>query len=197
MNQFSYRPGAWRVVVETGGMIAVPQDTDTERVALLHRMLRDGAPELTDVIDALAGGSIADLGSFAVALTSAGSVRFAVRGPVQARIVADDDEQIVSGAQVSTWSERFVADARGFEITVDDEGPGIPPHAIERIFERFYTDRPDHGFGQNSGLGLSISRQIVEAHRGTIRAAKRPPGPKGQPARGARFIVRLPSLKAA
>ncbi|MFS2280698.1 FHA domain-containing protein [Microbacterium sp. OR21] len=120
MNQFSYRPGAWRVVVETGGMIAVPQDTDAERVALLHRMLRDGAPELTDVIDALAGGSIAALGSFAVALTSAGSVRFAVRGPVQARIVADDDEQIVSGAQVSTWSERFVADARGFEITVDD-----------------------------------------------------------------------------
>lgn len=120
MNQFSYRPGAWRIVVETGGMIAVPQDTDAERVALLHRMLRDGAPELTDVIDALAGGSIAALGSFAVALTSADSVRFAVRGPVQARIVADDDEQIVSGAQVSTWSERFVADARGFEITVDD-----------------------------------------------------------------------------
>ncbi len=86
---------------------------------------------------------------------------------------------------------------REVEITVDDEGPGIPPHAIERIFERFYTDRPDHGFGQNSGLGLSISRQIVEAHRGTIRAAKRPPGPKGQPARGARFIVRLPALKAA
>ena len=120
MNQFSYRPGAWRIVVETGGMIAVPQDTDAERVALLHRMLRDGAPELTDVIDALAGGSIAALGSFAVALTSSDSIRFAVRGPVQARIAADDGDQIVSGAQVSTWSERFVADARGFEITVDD-----------------------------------------------------------------------------
>jgi two-component system sensor histidine kinase ChvG len=46
-------------------------------------------------------------------------------------------------------------------ITVDDDGPGIPPHALERIFERFYTDRPSQGFGQNSGLGLSISRQIV------------------------------------
>src|SRR6202042_3191153 len=39
-------------------------------------------------------------------------------------------------------------------ITVDDDGPGIPPHALERIFERFYTDRPNQGFGQNSGLGL-------------------------------------------
>src|SRR6478736_5038699 len=55
-------------------------------------------------------------------------------------------------------------------ITVDDDGPGIPPHALERIFERFYTDRPSQGFGQNSGLGLSISRQIVEAHGGRIWA---------------------------
>jgi len=59
-------------------------------------------------------------------------------------------------------------------ITVEDDGPGIPPHALERIFERFYTDRPDQGFGQNSGLGLSISRQIVEAHRGRIWAENRP-----------------------
>ena len=59
-------------------------------------------------------------------------------------------------------------------ITVDDDGPGIPPHALERIFERFYTDRPNQGFGQNSGLGLSISRQIVEAHGGRIWACNRP-----------------------
>src|SRR5271167_1886190 len=58
-------------------------------------------------------------------------------------------------------------------VTVDDDGPGIPPHALERIFERFYTDRPNQGFGQNSGLGLSISRQIVEAHGGRIWAANR------------------------
>jgi two-component system sensor histidine kinase ChvG len=80
------------------------------------------------------------------------------------------------------------------EVTVEDDGPGIPPHALERIFERFYTDRPDHGFGQNSGLGLSICRQIVEAHRGTIRAAnRRTEGPR----RGARFTVRLPAAHAA
>ena len=82
------------------------------------------------------------------------------------------------------------------EVTCEDEGPGIPEHALERIFERFYTDRPEQGFGQNSGLGLSISRQIVQAHRGTIQAENRP-GPAnedGEPTvRGARFTVRLPA----
>ena len=73
----------------------------------------------------------------------------------------------------------------GYEVIVDDDGPGIPGHALERVFERFYTDRPDQGFGQNSGLGLSISRQIVEAHGGTITAANREGG-------GARFCVWLP-----
>ena len=73
--------------------------------------------------------------------------------------------------------------------------PASSPHALDRIFERFYTDRPEQGFGQNSGLGLSISRQIIEAHRGTIRAENRlgPPDETGEPTRlGARFIVRLP-----
>jgi two-component system sensor histidine kinase ChvG len=78
------------------------------------------------------------------------------------------------------------------EILVDDEGPGIRPEALDKIFERFYTDRPEQGFGQNSGLGLSISKQIVEAHGGTIRVENRM---GGQPSRvlGARFIVRLPA----
>jgi two-component system, OmpR family, sensor histidine kinase ChvG len=82
------------------------------------------------------------------------------------------------------------------EITVDDDGPGVAPEAMERIFERFYTDRPHQGFGQNSGLGLSISRQIVEAHGGRIRAENRmgvsdQDGPR---VLGARFVVRLPAM---
>lgn len=78
------------------------------------------------------------------------------------------------------------------EITVDDDGPGIPDHAMQRIFERFYTDRPeDQGFGQNSGLGLSISRQIIEAHGGSIHAENRTDG--GDAVLGARFVVRLPA----
>ena len=82
----------------------------------------------------------------------------------------------------------------GVEIIVDDDGPGIPADAFERIFERFYTDRPDQGYGQNSGLGLSISRQIVEAHRGAIHALNRT-GPADGEVTGARFIVWLPVIK--
>ena len=59
------------------------------------------------------------------------------------------------------------------EILVDDDGPGIRPEALDKIFERFYTDRPEQGFGQNSGLGLSISKQIIEAHGGMIRVENR------------------------
>jgi two-component system sensor histidine kinase ChvG len=92
-------------------------------------------------------------------------------------------------------------------VTVDDDGPGIPPHALERVFERFYTDRPAQGFGQNSGLGLSISRQIIQAHRGRIWAVNRPDAvaapataagdEDGGPTRhgaGARFVIALPAI---
>ncbi|MEA2839910.1 MAG: two-component system, OmpR family, sensor histidine kinase ChvG [Methylobacteriaceae bacterium] len=84
----------------------------------------------------------------------------------------------------------------GYEIIIDDDGPGIPAHAFERVFERFYTDRPNHGFGQNSGLGLSISRQIIEAHGGRVQAMNRTgpatdDHPEGE-THGARFVVWLP-----
>jgi two-component system sensor histidine kinase ChvG len=76
-------------------------------------------------------------------------------------------------------------------VTIDDQGPGIPEENLETIFRRFYTSRPvSHGFGKNSGLGLSISRQIVEEHRGHIRAAnlRRADGTVS----GARFTIELP-----
>ncbi|MGA2568262.1 MAG: sensor histidine kinase [Pseudolabrys sp.] len=82
------------------------------------------------------------------------------------------------------------------EIVVDDDGPGIRPEALDKIFERFYTDRPTQSFGQNSGLGLSISKQIVEAHGGSIRVENRTSvAAAGQQPRvlGARFVVRLPA----
>jgi two-component system, OmpR family, sensor histidine kinase ChvG len=82
------------------------------------------------------------------------------------------------------------------EIIVDDDGPGIRPDALEKIFERFYTDRPHQGFGQNSGLGLSISKQIVEAHHGQMWAENRVcTGPADAlKVLGARFVVRLPVM---
>ncbi len=77
------------------------------------------------------------------------------------------------------------------EISVDDEGPGIPDGKLEHIFERFYSERPQgERFGQHSGLGLSISRQVVEALKGRISAENR----RDETGRvvGARFVVRLP-----
>ncbi len=91
-------------------------------------------------------------------------------------------------------------EGREIVVTVDDDGPGIRPDVAERIFERFYTDRPEgEEFGNNSGLGLSISRQIVEAHRGTILADNRVEEDEDGVERilGARFTVRLPALRGA
>lgn len=76
-------------------------------------------------------------------------------------------------------------------LTVEDEGPGVPPDKLEAIFERFYSDRPQGAkFGNNSGLGLSIVRQIVETHRGRVWAENR------AQAKGARFVVDLPAAQA-
>jgi len=83
------------------------------------------------------------------------------------------------------------------EISVDDDGPGVRPDVLDKIFERFYTDRPHQGFGQNSGLGLSISKQIAEAHGGTIWVENRTGAldADGMPTvLGARFVVRLPAM---
>ena len=81
------------------------------------------------------------------------------------------------------------------EISVEDQGPGIPEANLEHIFDRFYSERPrGEKFGQHSGLGLSISRQIVEALHGHI-SAENVRDPAGK-VLGARFIVRLPKARA-
>ena len=77
------------------------------------------------------------------------------------------------------------------ELAVEDEGPGIPDGKLDSIFDRFYSERPEsEQFGSHSGLGLSISRQIVEAHLGRISAENR----RGEDGKilGARFVIRLP-----
>ena len=79
-------------------------------------------------------------------------------------------------------------------VVVEDTGPGIPEEALQKIFQRFYTSRPKAEFGNNSGLGLSISKQIVEAHGGVIWAENIRPthaDPLSEPL-GARFVVGLP-----
>ena len=69
---------------------------------------------------------------------------------------------------------------------VEDNGPGIPENKLNSIFERFYTERPDHeDYGAHSGLGLSISKQIIDAHEGVLYAENK------EGASGARFVVKL------
>ncbi len=90
---------------------------------------------------------------------------------------------------------RLTANRDNCFIDVEDNGPGISAEKIDSIFRRFYTDRPaDEAFGQNSGLGLSISRQIIEAHGGTLTAENIVDERTGA-RRGARFIVQLPCFK--
>jgi len=78
-----------------------------------------------------------------------------------------------------------------FVVTIDDEGPGIPEDNLESIFQRFYSERPSEHFGQHSGLGLSICRQVMETYGGSISASNRR-APDGR-VLGARFTVRVPA----
>ena len=94
--------------------------------------------------------------------------------------------------------------ATGIQIAIEDEGPGIPAGNLEKIFNRFYTDRPVGSFGNNSGLGLSICKEIVAAHGGKIWAENRIEntvqktggsdlGVVSTRVEGARFVVELPA----
>mgnify|MGYP002717364769 CR=1 FL=1 len=96
-------------------------------------------------------------------------------------------------AQKGVISVQLERQEKHIIVTLEDNGTGIATEKIERIFERFYTDRPEaSAFGQNSGLGLSISRQIIEAHGGTL-TAENIITPKKAVA-GARFIIKFPPL---
>lgn len=95
------------------------------------------------------------------------------------------------GDAIRVWARR--RDNRVL-VVVEDTGPGIPEEALAKIFKRFYTSRPQSDFGNNSGLGLAISKQIVEAHGGVIWAENIRPTEADVTSEplGARFVVGLP-----
>ncbi len=109
-------------------------------------------------------------------------------GQVLANLIENAVSFSESGAQIKVTAGR--AEDGSAWLTVEDEGPGIPADNLESIFQRFYTERPvEEAFGRHSGLGLSISKQIVDAHGGTILAENI--GDNNAPD-GARFVLRLP-----
>ncbi|MEJ0063388.1 MAG: ATP-binding protein [Alphaproteobacteria bacterium] len=92
------------------------------------------------------------------------------------------------GGSVRLWAVR---EGDYVRLTVDDDGPGIPDNKLEAIFDRFYSERPrSEKFGLHSGLGLSIAKQITEAHRGRLWAENR--HDENGHVIGARFTVLLP-----
>jgi two-component system, OmpR family, sensor histidine kinase ChvG len=136
-------------------------------------------------------------------------------GDPPVRLVADDVDHLTVAGREGPLSQVFrnlIDNARSFSppggdvwvtltrergqavVKVDDSGPGMPPENLETVFERFYTSRPrGAAFGGNSGLGLSIARQIVEAHGGTIHAENRVNA--AAEVTGARFVVAMPAAR--
>jgi two-component system sensor histidine kinase ChvG len=160
---------------------------------------QEAAPvDLAQLLDALVRAANEVRGDVKVTLTFEGGPGFTVPGhdsrlgQVVSNLIDNARSFSPPGGTVRVTCRKL---KHAVDITVDDEGPGIRPDALQKVFERFYTDRPDQGFGQNSGLGLSISKQIVEAHGGRIWAENRTESaaagaePK---VLGARFHVMLP-----
>jgi two-component system sensor histidine kinase ChvG len=166
-----------RVDAELSRTVAVPVDVAPilSTLAELHNATRDADEAPTVQLEAPAEGLV-------------------VRG-VEGRLVQVLRNLLGNALSFSPAKGRVWVRARPtgamVEVVVEDEGPGIPEAKLEGIFERFYSERP-HGerFGQHSGLGLSISRQIVEGLRGRISAENRRDA-EGR-VTGARFVVRLP-----
>ncbi|MDP3263138.1 MAG: sensor histidine kinase [Tabrizicola sp.] len=95
------------------------------------------------------------------------------------------------GDAVRVWARRR---ENRVLVVVEDTGPGIPEEALTKIFKRFYSERPKGDFGNHSGLGLAISKQIIEAHGGVIWAENIRPtaADPTSPPLGARFVIGLP-----
>jgi two-component system sensor histidine kinase ChvG len=153
--------------------------------------------DISDVLDRLvdALAAVAKPGQARPVLHREGNGPFAVMGvedrlgQVFRNVIANAQSFSPAGADVRVTVGRT---SEFVTVTIDDDGPGIPPDKLESIFERFYSERPaDEKFGTHSGLGLSISRQIVDAHGGIIEAENRL-NDKAMTV-GARFRISLPA----
>jgi two-component system, OmpR family, sensor histidine kinase ChvG len=209
-----------RSAVETAARVRDPQQLQRlmaviqEDVQRLDRLITDisNASRL-DAELSRAEAEPVDLGRMLQALVDMYETTRLPNGPVLKVDVPEGAELHVSGVEdrLVQVMRNLIANAQSFsppdgtillkasrtngfvEVVVEDDGPGIPESKMNAIFDRFYTERPKgEKFGTHSGLGLSISKQIVEAHRGTIRAMNRYSEDGMKKLLGARFIVRLP-----
>lgn len=129
--QTIYRPGQWYLIVVPGALVALPPDVSSDVVARLWDRLptEKTLASVVDVLTSRAGGSFSSLPPFAAAVAEGKDVRIALRGGVVARVTSGADAaQEFTGAEVTTWSERFVGGATRIEITVEDTdaASGLP-----------------------------------------------------------------------
>jgi two-component system sensor histidine kinase ChvG len=165
---------------------------DTPRPVSLQRMLED--------LVALYSETVRE-GETSVRLIAPAHSRFMVAGregplgQVFRNLIDNARSFSPKGGEVRVYLDRGRDDSERMVVArVEDDGPGIPAENLETIFQRFYTSRPKGtAFGGNSGLGLSIARQIVQAHGGHLWAENRVDA-QGKVV-GARFIVALPSAE--
>lgn len=176
---------------------------DISDASRLDAELSRRAMEPVDVAPILAG-----LGELYAATREAGAPHVVVEAPSEGLVIIGLEDRLVQvlrnliGNAISfSPPEGRITLTGGLaggmvEIGVADEGPGIPEATLEHIFDRFYSERPrEEQFGHHSGLGLSISRQIVTALKGTIAAENRL-NAQGKVI-GARFVVRLPQAPSS
>jgi two-component system sensor histidine kinase ChvG len=173
--------------------------TDISNASRLDAELARDSPRIFDLAHLLA-----EICAYYLAITKPGdvTVRFQPQGPTPMNVLGREGPlgQVVRNLLDNARSfsppagEVRVGLARaGGELlmTVDDDGPGMPGENLETVFERFYTSRPKGAaFGGNSGLGLAIARQIIEAHGGRVWAENRT---EAGAVVGARFVVALPA----
>ncbi|MCV0334313.1 FHA domain-containing protein [Microbacterium sp.] len=128
--QTIYRPGQWYLIVIPGALVALPPDVPGDVVARLWERMPEEKTLATvvDVLTAHAGGSFTSLPSFVAAVAEGADVRIALRGAVSAQVATPTDSFELSGAEVTTWNERFLGGASKIEITVEapTDADGLP-----------------------------------------------------------------------
>lgn len=170
--------------------------TDIAATARLEGELSRATPERLDLSDLVQTLVEARAQTGAALLFESTEPALIVRG-IPGQLVQVLENLIANALSFSPPGQpvtlRMTAITSQIVLTVEDNGPGLPPGKEEKIFERFYSERPRaEKFGTHSGLGLNICRQIIEAHNGSIYGENRLT-PDGQVI-GARFVVNLPRI---
>lgn len=172
--QTIYRPGTWYLIVIPGALVALPPDVPADVVERLWAQLpaQKTLATVVDTLTAQAGGSFASLPPFAAAVAEGDDVRIALRGGVVARVsTASGESHDLSGADVTTWSERFVGRATSIEITVEETASGAAlPAQGGIVCAAAVSAELESGDSAALTAALGPAPQIAPSHSGVSAA---------------------------